>query len=153
MTREEILTAIRPFFSIDELVCDHTLKKYGDRAWRFLDTNLLWVLLIVRRDIIKLPMWCNSKTAHQRGLRCNRCDIVKNKKDVYLSAHCLGKAVDLTVTGMKAHDARERIKENADKLPCKIRLEKWDANGNEINWVHIDVIDEPQNPIVYEFRA
>jgi len=153
MTREEILKAIKPFFSIDELVCDHTLKKYGENAWRFLDTNLLWALLIIRRDIIKLPMWCNSKTAHQRGLRCNRCDIVKNKKDVYLSAHCLGKAVDLTITGMKAHDAREKIKDNADLLPCKIRLEKWDSGGNEISWLHIDVIDEEKNPKVYEFKA
>lgn len=153
MTREEILTEIKKFFSIEELVCDHTVKKYGESAWRFLDTNFLWVLLIIRRDIIRLPMWCNSKTAHQRGLRCNLCLMVKGKKDVYLSMHCLGKAGDFTITGMSASAAREKIKANAELLPCKVRLEKYDASGNEINWLHVDVSDEEKNPKVYEFKA
>ena len=153
MTRDEILKAIRPYFDITELVCDHTYAKYGDKAWRFLDTDYLHALLIIRRDIIRLPMWCNSKTAKQRGLRCNQCQIVKSAKGVYLSAHCLGKAGDFTVTGMTASAAREKIKANASLLPCKIRLEKWDSSGTEISWLHIDVIDEPQNPKVYEFKA
>ena len=55
MTRQEILTAIRPFFDIDELVCDHTYAKWGEEAWQFLDTNYLHALLIIRRDIIKMP--------------------------------------------------------------------------------------------------
>ena len=153
MTRDEILAAIKKYFDISELVCDHTFNKYGERAWKFLDTDYLHALLIIRRDIIKLPMWCNSKTAHQRGMRCNQCQIVKTAKGVYLSAHLLGKAGDFTITGMTASAAREKIKANASLLPCKVRLEKWDANGKEISWVHIDVIDEPQNPKVYEFRA
>ena len=39
MTRQEILDAIRPFFDVDELVCDHTLKKWGEKSWQFLDTD------------------------------------------------------------------------------------------------------------------
>ena len=153
MTREEILTEIKRYFDISELVCNHAVDKYGEGAWRFLDTNYLWALLVIRRDIIKLPMWCNSKTAQQRGLRCNRCQLVKSKSVVYLSAHVLGKAGDFTITGMRAHDAREKIKANADLLPCKVRLEKWDSGGKEISWLHIDVIDEEKNPKVYEFKA
>ena len=153
MTREEIITEIRKYFDVSELVCDHVFAKWGEKAWRFLDTNYLWVLLVIRRDIIKLPMWCNSKTQKQKGLRCNRCQMVKSKSVPYLSAHVLGKAGDFTITGMKAPAAREKIKANADLLPCKVRLEKWDASGNEISWLHIDVIDEPQNPKVYEFKS
>lgn len=153
MTREEILTEIKRFFSIDELVCDHAVAKWGERAWRFLDTDYLHALLIIRRDIIRLPMWCNDRNHHQRGLRCNMCTEVKKKKSVYLSAHCLGKAGDFTITGMKAQAARDKIKANAVLLPCKVRLEKWDSSGNLTTWVHIDVIDEPQNPKVYEFKA
>lgn len=153
MTREEIIKALRPYFDVEELVCDHTFKKYGENAWKFLDTDYLHALLVIRRDIIKLPMWCNSKTAKQRGLRCNRCQIVKSKSSVYLSAHVLGKAGDFTITGMKASAAREKIKENADLLPCKVRLEKWDEKGNELSWLHIDTISEEKNPKVYEFRA
>lgn len=153
MTRDEILRDIKRFFDIEELVCDHTYDKWGDRAWRFLDTNLLWCLLIIRRDIVKMPMYCNSKTAHQKGLRCNRCQLVREKNVAYLSAHVLGKAIDLTCPTMKAAKIRELIKANEHLFPCKIRLEKWDASGNEISWVHLDVIDEPQNPKVYEFKA
>ena len=155
MNRDEILSAIRKYFSISELVCDHTYEKYGEAAWRFLDTNYLHALLVIRRDIIKLPMWCNSKSAHQRGLRCNRCQIVKDSKNVYLSAHVLGKGGDFncSVPSMTASKMRELIKADADLLPCKVRLEKWDSSGNEISWLHIDVIDESKNPKVYEFKA
>ena len=154
MTREQIINEIKRFFDVSELVCDHTFAKFGDKAWQFLDTDYLHALLIIRRDIIKMPMYCNSKTQKQRGLRCNRCQMVRSKSSVYLSSHVLGKAGDFTVTGMKAQAVREKIKANADLLPCKVRLERWDASGNEISWVHIDTIDSgPQQPKVYEFKA
>lgn len=146
MNREEILKAIKPYFSIEELVCDHVLSRFGERAWDFLDTDLLHTILVIRRDIIKQPMWCNSKTAHQRGLRCNLCQIVKTSKIPYLTAHVQGKAVDLTVTGMKAEAAREKIKANAHLLPVPIRLEKG------VSWLHIDTRNYT-NQKVYEFTA
>ena len=148
MTRDEILTAIKRYFDIDELVCDHTYKKWGEKAWQFLDTDYLHALLIIRRDIIRLPMWCNGNGKKQRGLRCNMCEEVKKKREVYLSSHVLGKAGDFTITGMSAEAARKYIKEN------KPDVIQWDANGNEISWVHIDTIDAgPQQPKVYEFKA
>lgn len=148
MTRQEILTAIRPFFEIQELVCDHTYAKWGDKAWQFLDSDYLQCLLVIRRDIIKKPMWCNGSQKKQRGLRCNRCQMVREKTGVYLSAHCLGKAGDFTITGMSAEQARQTIKANAHLLPCNIRIEKG------VSWLHFDVL--PQYGItqkVYEFSA
>ncbi len=148
MTREEILTAIRPYFDIDELVCDHTYKRWGQQAWQFLDTDYLHALLVIRRDIIKRPMWCNGTQKKQRGLRCNRCDMVKGKTSVYLSAHVLGKAGDFTITGLSAENARKLIKENAGLLPCNIRMEKG------VSWLHFDVL--PQYGVtdkVYEFSS
>lgn len=148
MTREEILKAVKQYFSIEELVCDHTLAKWGERSWQFLDTDYLHCLLVIRRDILKRPMRCNSNTAHQRGLRCNRCQRVMEKSSVYISSHCLGKAGDHTVEGMSAEEARKKIKENADLLPCPIRLEA------RVSWLHFDVL--PQYGItqkVYEFTA
>ena len=148
MTREEILTAIRPYFDIDELVCDHTYKRWGQQAWQFLDTDYLHALLVIRRDIIKRPMWCNGTQKKQRGLRCNRCDMVKAKTSVYLSAHVLGKAGDFTITGLSAENARKLIKENAGLLPCNIRMEKG------VSWLHFDVL--PQYGVtdkVYEFSS
>lgn len=148
MTRQEILTAIRPFFDIDELVCDHTYAKWGEKAWQFLDTDYLHALLIVRRDIIKRPMWCNGSQKKQRGLRCNRCQMVREKSSVYLSAHCLGKAGDFSISGMTAEQARQAIKANAHLLPCNVRLEKG------VSWLHMDTL--PMYGItqkVYEFTA
>lgn len=148
MTRQEILTAIRPFFDIDELVCDHTYAKWGEKAWQFLDTDYLHALLVVRRDIIKRPMWCNGSQKKQRGLRCNRCQMVREKSSVYLSAHCLGKAGDFSISGMTAEQARQAIKANAHLLPCNVRLEKG------VSWLHMDTL--PMYGVtqkVYEFTA
>ena len=146
MERNEILTEIKRFFDIDELVCKHTLAKWGERAWQFLDTEYLHALLVIRRDIIQKPMYCNSYGINQRGLRCNLCPIVEEKKDIYLSSHILGKAGDFTVTGLTAQQARARIRDMAHLLPCNIRME------GGVSWLHFDVL--PQYGIdrkVYEF--
>ena len=148
MTREEILKAIKPYFDVEELVCDHTYAKWGERSWQFLDTDLLHVLLVLRRDILKVPLYCNSKSAHQKGLRCNMCQLVKSKTAVYLSAHVLGMGLDLTSPSMKAEKMRELIKANADKLPCNVRIE------GGVSWLHIDTLTQYGiNQKVYEFTA
>lgn len=133
MTRDEIIAQLKEYFAVKELVCDHTFARYGESSWNFLDTDYLHVLLVLRRDILRSPMICNTKTLHQRGLRCNRCGIVSVKKTVYLSAHVLGKAGDFTVQGMTASLVRKRIKDEADKLPCQVRIEAGKS------WLHIDV--------------
>lgn len=147
MTREKILQDIRKYFDVEELVCDHTYSKWGEASWQFLDTALLHNLLVIRRDIIQAPMICNHGGAHQRGLRCNLCQIVKEKTDVYLSPHPLGKGLDFTVQGMTAQEARSRIRNNAHLLPYPLRMEAG------VSWLHIDVL--PQYGIdqkVYEFK-
>ena len=148
MTREEILKEIRKYFEIDELVCDHTYARWKEQAWEFLDTDYLHCLLVIRRDILKKPMWCNGAGKKQRGLRCNLCQRVKEKKVLYLSSHILGKAGDFTITGMSAEQARQAIKANANLLPCNIRIER------AVSWLHFDVL--PQYGItakVYEFNG
>ena len=146
MNRESIIRELHNYFQVSELVCNHTYSAWGERSWQFLDTDYLHCLLIIRRDILQVPMVCNTKTATQRGLRCNRCELVKEKGKVYLSSHILGKAGDFTVKGMTAQEARSRIRNNAHLLPCNIRLE------NGVSWLHFDVL--PQYGIttkVYEF--
>jgi len=148
MNRQDILTAIKQYFNIKELVCNHTYARWGEQAWQFLDTAYLWCLLVIRRDILQAPMTCNYKDHWQRGLRCNQCELVKTKKQVYLSAHILGKAGDFTVSGMTAEQARNQIKIYADLLPCAIRLEAG------VSWLHFDVL--PQAGVtkkVYEFKV
>ena len=121
--REQIIRELHDYFQVSELVCEHVHSQWGERSWQFLDTDFLHCLLIIRRDILQLPMTCNHDGAHQRGLRCNRCDLVKGKKGVYVSSHILGKAGDFTVQGLTAQEARSRIRNNAHLLPCNIRME------------------------------
>ena len=104
MTREEIIAQVRRFFDIDELVCKHTVAKWGERAWQFLDTDALQVLLVLRESILCRPMYINNygRGITQRGLRCNRCQLVREKATVYLTQHGFGKAWDFTVDGMTA---------------------------------------------------
>lgn len=148
MERRQILAEIKQFFDVEELVCDHTFAKWGEASWQFLDTAYLHTLLVVRRDILKRPMLCNYGAMYQRGLRCNMCPLVAEKRSVYLSSHILGKAGDFTVDGMIASEAREKIRKNAHLLPCPIRMEK------DVSWLHIDVL--PQSGVmskVYEFKG
>lgn len=148
MTRDEIIRELHDYFQLSELVCRHTHSKWGERAWQFLDTDYLHALLVIRRDILKLPMVCNHPGANQRGLRCNRCELVQEKDSVYLSSHVLGKAGDFSVKGITAQEARSLIRNNSHLLPCNIRLE------GGVSWLHIDTL--PQFGItqkVYEFTA
>lgn len=136
MSREDIIRELHKYFQISELVCEHTHSRWGERAWQFLDTDYLHCLLIIRRDILQLPMTCNHPGANQRGLRCNMCELVKEKKKAYLSSHILGKAGDFSVKGLTAQQARERIINNAHLLPCNIRLE------DKVTWLHFDVLPQ-----------
>lgn len=148
MTRDEIIRELHNFFQVSELVCYHTHSRWGERSWQFLSTDYLHNLLVIRRDILQLPMVCNHAAADQRGLRCNMCPIVQDKDKVYLSSHILGKAGDFTVKGITAQEARSRIRNMAHLLPYPLRME------GGVSWLHIDTL--PQfgiNSKVYEFTA
>ena len=147
-SRSDIIKMLGRYFQVSELVCDHTFAKWGEASWQFLDTDYLHALLIIRRDILQVPMTCNHSGATQRGLRCNRCELVREKSSVYLSSHILGKAGDFTVKGLTAEEARTRIKQNARLLPCSIRMEAG------VSWLHFDTLPQSDiNEKVYEFRA
>lgn len=148
MNREQVIRDLNKFFDVKELVCDHTYAKWGEKSWQFLATDYLHNLLVIRRDILQVPMVCNHDGADQRGLRCNLCPLVFEQTEVYLSSHILGKAGDFTVQGMTAQEARSRIRNNAHLLPYPLRME------GGVNWLHIDTI--PQYGItdkVYEFKV
>ena len=150
MERNDIITALKQYFDVEELVCDHIYGRWGEASWQFLDTMFLHCLLILRRDIIGRPMKCNNHRLkiHQRGVRCNMCDIVRSKGRAYMSAHVLGKGADFTIDGMTAAQARQRIKLLSAAFPCQVRIE------GGVTWLHFDVL--PQHDItqkVYEFSA
>ena len=146
MSREQIIRELHRFFQVRELVCSHVFSKWGERSWQFLSTDYLHNLLVIRRDILQMPMVCNHDGAEQRGLRCNMCKMVKEKKAAYLSSHILGRAGDFSVQGLTAQEARSRIRTMQNLLPYPMRME------GGVSWLHIDTL--PQFGItekVYEF--
>lgn len=139
MTRIEIITQLRAFFDVSELVCPHTFARFGEKAWQFFDTNTLHTLLVLRSEILCVPMTINAGGSGQRGLRCNLCSIVRSKGNKqYLSAHLMGKGFDVVSSEMTAQEMRDKIFENADKLPVPIRIE------DGVSWLHFDTFD-PSN--------
>lgn len=135
--RKNIIRELNEYFLIPELVCQHVLQRDGEKCWRYLTTDALECLLIIRRDILKVPCTINTRTCTQRGYRCNLCDLVQaksRKSQLYATPH-FGQAFDVIPKGMAAEDARKQIEQNADLLPCNIRLEK------DVSWVHFDTYD------------
>ena len=138
MPRNELIDKLRDNFKIQELVCPHCYAKFKDKSWQFLSTEILSVLYTLRYEVFKCPIvintWAMKGTLSQRGLRCNRCSLVKDKKSVYLSAHQLGKALDFNVEGYTTEEIYQKIKDNIDKFKYTIRIEV-----NSTTWNHIDV--------------
>lgn len=146
MEREQALKAVQKYFRIDELVCPHVFRRDGELAWRYFSTEFLQTLATIRQ-IVGRPMTINNYKANltQRGLRCNMCELVKNKQTLYMSAHVLGEAFDASVQGMKADEVRSLIRYNSYRLPYPIRMERG------VSWVHIDVFDDGEGNKITEF--
>lgn len=143
MKRGELIGKVRKYFSIDELVCEHTLERFGDGAWKFISTPALETLLVLRTKILKVPMTINTQSAHQRGLRCNICPLVKEKKTQYLSGHVLGCAFDVLCKDMTAAQMRSLIVQNKHLLPYSIRMEAG------VSWLHFDLLTDSDDKITF----
>jgi len=77
------------------------------------------------------------------------CNLVKNKKTVYLSAHILGNAIDFNVKDKTTEDVYKAIRDNIDKFEYPIRME---ITGG--NWNHIDTYQPiNSNAKLIEFNA
>lgn len=138
MTRNKLISKLKQNFNIKELICKHCYDKFGETSWQFISTEMLSVLYTLRYEIFNAPItinnWHKGGSLSQRGLRCNMCALVKDKTSVYVSAHCLGKAIDFNVQGINSSEVFDIIKQNINKFKYPIRLEK-DTDG----WTHIDV--------------
>jgi hypothetical protein len=152
--RSDIIDQLMQYFRLQELVCSHVYSRFGERSWQFLSTALLETLIIIRLDILKTGItinnWSSGGELSQRGLRCNLCQLVKDKtkRDIfYLSAHNEGCAVDFDAKLYTAEQVRDILIDNSNKLPFPIRIE------NDVNWVHIDVFDPCNDNKINFFNA
>lgn len=153
-TTSDLVNELNGYFDVRELVCRHAYTKLGDSCWMLFRPELLKTLLVIRRDIIKVPITVNNWNSNgkftQRGFRCNRCQLVEDKtvqQRTYLSAHCVGADVDFDAKGMTAEKVRETLSANARFLPFPIRLEE------AVNWVHLDVYQTGEREKITFFKG
>lgn len=142
MERDTLIYQLSNYFNLKELVCPHILSVHGSQSWKFLSTELLHTLLIVRSEIIKKPMILNNYHIQgkitQRGFRCNLCDIPKNKtikNELYTSAHTVGKAIDFFAPPYSVLEIHKLICNHSELLPYPIRFERG------VTHCHLDCYD------------
>ena len=126
---------IKDYFELNELVCPDVLHSYGETAWSFFDSRLLTTLEMIRTRLnrpIIINNYHDGGKYTQRGFRCNLCDLVKNAKGIYVSAHMTGQAVDFDVEGCISSEIRDYIIKNKNIWPYPIRLEAG------VSWCHLD---------------
>jgi len=158
MEKIEIVNSVKKYFKLQELVPENVFKKYSDTAWDFLNEKALHTLLVLRTDILKVPIiindWSFGGMHQQRGLRTNMSDIIKNKTDkgqIDCGAHIFGMAWDLVSTKMSADDMRKTIIKEQKKLPYPVRLEDGKSAPT---WCHIDTrVSLNQKDKIYLFKA
>lgn len=77
----------------------------------------------------------------------NTTVIIRRNGKVSIQGNCLGRAFDVTVSGMEAEAARKIIVDDSDKLPYPIRLE------DGVSWLHVDTMDLCNEQKVTLFKA
>lgn len=142
---KDIFNEIKRYFSLHELVDKDVYNKYGDFAWNFFRKELLEILLFIRGYFdspITINNWKIGGSYSQRGYRSNLSYLVKEKKTLYCSPHCLGAGVDFDIKGYTALEVREILLQIQDRLPYSIRLE------DGVKWVHLDLFNSTDRKIV-----
>lgn len=129
------------YFKIQELVCPHVYKKYGDKAWEFFNKEFLKDLDTIR-EVLEVPIvinnWHIKGSYKESGNRCQLCSIVAKKivnKELNMSMHNLYQAFDLKPKGLEIKKAVEMVMDNVHRFKVIKRIENPDYT---LTWLHID---------------
>lgn len=156
----ELYDKFLEFFDIRELISPGAYEKYKHYGQYFflsrISKRLLETMLWIRINVdarITINNWLWGGRFDERGIRDTSTPMVQNRaiqNDAWLSGHVFGKAFDYDVEGQTAEEHRQWLQDREELLPHPIRLERK-LKGKQINWVHIDVCEDPKNPKVYQF--
>lgn len=129
------------YFKIQELVCQHVYKKYGDKSWEFFSEEFLKDLDTVR-EVLGVPIiinnWHVNGQYKESGNRCQFCSIVAKKitnKELNMSMHNLYRAFDLKPKNLEIKKAVEMIMDNVHRFKVIKRIENPDYT---LTWLHLD---------------
>lgn len=127
----------------------------SDRTWHIGDFYHLYVTLRHNESRISETNWAWK---HYEGVvwcirNKNQTIITRRNGKVAIIGNCQGNAFDLISNSKSAKQMRYELEKNQSKLTHPIRIEKWDGNGNETTWLHIDTKNFTGNQKIYFFKA
>lgn len=123
-------------FILEEFIPIEVYNAYLDRAWEFLDENLLVVADLLRRRYGKTIIndWKWGGDYHESGLRTPDCSHWRIH-----SQHSYGRAIDVKFDSVESEDVIEDIISQAnhsrDYFKCMIGC----IEVGTPTWVHVDV--------------
>ncbi len=132
-------------FKVHELVPEKLYKKYGERAWKFIDDRLIEEVDRIKE---KFPLgtatinnyyWGGDR--HWSGLRTPESPWYSET-----SQHSYGRAVDIVFSEYTAEEVRQYILGHMDEFPHIRRTEA------DVSWLHIDLANTGEDTITL-FKA
>lgn len=142
------------YFKIQELVSEEVYKKYKEKAWEFIKPEIILFLDSIREFYGKpviVNNWLYGGNLKQRGLRANKDEMVKSKKDFYLSQHCLGGAVDFNVQGVSPEDVAKHILKNEGHY--RNFISRIENPKQTPTWTHVDCANTEEYDKLIIFNA
>lgn len=123
----------------------YTSEAARERAFaNFFDQKLLITIDIIRGDIVKAPLICNTwyqdGNRKYSGLRPADCAIGAPKSQHKLGVNKLCKAADLLCNKYSAEEMRQMVVAKQNLLPYPIRMEK------DVPWLHVDTKERSRGP-------
>lgn len=128
------------YFKIQELVSPVVYNQWGEKAWMFFNPDVLKDLDYIRETFNKaivINNWARGGSLKQCGLRSNMDEMVKAKKTLYLSAHCLACGFDLHFL----NGNNKALWQHCYDLILKGKLKTFKRLENlkdTPTWVHVD---------------
>lgn len=142
------------YFKIQELVSEEVYKKYGQKSWQFIRPEIIMFLDSIREFFGKpviVNNWLWNGNLKQRGLRANKDEIVSEKKDYYISQHCLGSAVDFNVQGVTTEEVAKHILDNEGHY--RNFISRMENPKRTPTWVHVDCANTEEYDRILIFNA
>ena len=130
------------YYKIHEFVPEHIYKKFGEKAWRFINTGLIRTYDKLKERFPKGSITINNYfwggDRHWSGLRTPNSPYYSET-----SIHTFGGAGDSVFSAYTAEEVRQDIINHPEEYP--------DVKGIEmgISWLHVDTRNEDKVQLFY----
>lgn len=130
------------YFKVHEFVPEHIYKKYGEKAWRFIQLGLIRTYDTLKERFpngsITINNYFWNGNRHWSGLRTPKSPYYSET-----SIHSFGGAGDSIFSEYDIEEVRQDIINNPEIYPDVKGIEM------EVSWLHVDVRNEDEVVLFY----